>query len=135
MCIAIRFSKNEFSDKEIAAAGLDTFGDEIKIAFAAKDPLLPVHYRGKNRLFKWGNKRLEKLPRTGYCKTESLKAGKWQWLTNGVWFHIRQGISGVTIKSPQQQTLHCYMLTKPSTHYFKIMTGSDRMPVLVNQIV
>jgi len=147
MCIAIRFNRFEFSDQEIQASELPVSGDEVRVYFAKKDPLLPIHYRGNNRLVSWGNKLNNKVPRSGYCKLESLESGKWQWfnpepvtilasvgLTNGVWFQIRQGIKGVLIKD-NQGVYHVYILMTPSTHYFKIMTGADRMPVLINQIL
>ncbi len=147
MSTAIRFSKFEFPDAELKSSGLDLSENEVKVSFFSKDPVLPVSYRGRNILVKWGNKGSARVPRTGYCKTDSLKGGKWQWLkpepmmilacfalTNGVWFHVRQGIEGVIVKG-ENSVLYGYMLTKPSTHYFKIMTGAERMPVLAGQIL
>ena len=147
MCIAIRFIRFEFSDKQLADAGLALCGDEVRVSFMKSGALLPVHYNGENTLVMWGNKGELKVPRTGYCRVESLDAGKWQWLSpkratvvassalvNGVWFQVRQGIESVLVRDASGVT-HCYILTQPSTHYFKVMTGSLRMPMLVNQIL
>lgn len=176
MCIAIRFSRFEFQDSQLIEAGLGLSGDEVKVSFSEKNALLPVHYRGRNLLVRWGSrgefgdgfrvkaggegeKRLF-LPRTGFCKIESLEKGLWSWLrpqkciilassalVNGVWFQVRRGIEAVVVEggnlnsgfsaggSSSRGDLHCYILTTPSTHYFKVMTGALRMPLLLNQTV
>lgn len=147
MCVAIRFSRFEFSDKCLADTGLELCGDEVRVSFMRNGALLPVHYGGENQLIMWGNKVNAGVPRTGYCRVESLEAGKWQWLSperavvlassalvNGVWFQVRQGIEAVLVRDARGEK-HCYILTQPSTHYFKVMTGSLRMPMLVNQIL
>lgn len=163
---AIRFNKNEFPEEVLNKYKLQIIGDEIRIYFAAKNPLLPVIYNGQNQFVNWGYKpgqmSLTKnpqisdsqtgrskitLPKTGFCKIESFEAGKWQWLhpelvtiiassglSEGVWFQVRQGIQGVLLES-KIGTRHCYVLTRPSTHYFRTMTGAGRMPVLINQIL
>lgn len=147
MCTAVRFSRFEFADEALENSGLKLSGDEVRVAFNDKITFLPVVYSGSNQLFVWGNKdKSKKLPRTGFCRFESLESGKWQWLNpvnvkilaatalvNGVWFQVREGIDGVIVEYSGLKA--CYILTKPSTHYFKIMTGSDRMPVLINQII
>ena len=147
MCVAIRFNRYEISDEELLAHSFALSGDEVRVSFVSKNPLIPVHYRGRNVLLPWGNKNEASVPKTGYCKMESLESGKWQWLRpekviilakfaliNGVWFQVRQGITGVLVKDKAGRK-YCYVLTKPSTHYFKVMTGSIRMPDLVNQIL
>jgi len=144
---AVRFSRFEFSDEELNASGLDISGDEVRISFYSKGAVLPVHFHGKNVLMPWGNRTLKEIPRTGGCKIESLKAGKWQWLrpreayilascalVGGVWFQVRQGIEAVVVRD-KAGVDHCYPLIRPSTHYFKIMTGSELMPALINQIL
>jgi hypothetical protein len=50
----------------------------------------------------------------------------------GRWYRIRQGIRGLLV--PDERGLAVvYMLCEPSSHYYKIMTGSDRMPVLIDE--
>ncbi|MBD3360390.1 hypothetical protein GF366_01155 [Candidatus Peregrinibacteria bacterium] len=147
MCRAIRFNRFEFSDKELKAHGFEASGSEIRVSFNSKSPLLPVHYRGKNIFLPWGNKGRFFVPKTYHCRLKSLKAGKWRYfnpepviiivsfgLINGVWFQVRQGMKGIFIKDKPGHKF-CYIITRPSTHYFRVMTGSRRMPVLLNQIL
>lgn len=144
---AIRFQKSEFPEEIINKQNLKVINNEIRIHFANYKAILPIFWRGNNRLVHWGNKAISKLPRTGFCNIESLKAGKWNWLNpvpvpilassamvNGTWFQIKEGIQGILLESPTRSQ-HVYILTTPSTHYFKTMTGADRMPVLINQLI
>lgn len=147
MTQAIRFIKDEFSAEQLAMHNLAITGDEVRVYFAKPHAVLPIFLNGRNILLPWGNRENPSLPRTGFCKLESLQAGKWQWLkpepvnilassalTNGVWFQVKQGIQGLIIKNPAGHEL-CYMLTQTSTHYFRTMTGAERMPVLTNQVL
>lgn len=147
MCLNIRFSCFEFTDEQLKELQGFRTGDEIRMNVNHPQALLPIEHNGENRLVPWGNKTNPKLPRTGYCKEESLQSGKWRWLqpepvkilaafgqTNGVWYQVRQGIQGILIYDEDEQP-HCFMLTQPSTHYFKIMTGKERMPILMGQVL
>ena len=147
MCNAIKFDRFEFSDEELQAVSLKVLGEEVKVSFTDSLPYLPVFYQGRNQLVFWGNKKTTKFPRTGFCRKESLLAGKWSFLrpkkvlvlassalVNGVWFQVRKGIEAVLITDSNYK-MYCYILTQDSTHYFKIMTGSDRMPVLKDQLL
>ena len=144
---AIRFSKDEFSEQTLIQNNLKIINDEVRIFYAHSKSLLPVFWRGENKLVIWGNKSFSKLPRTGFCNIESLQAGKWQWLkpvpitipassamVNGTWFQVREGIQGIMLQS-ETEKYHAYILTTPATHYFKTMTGADRMPLLINQLI
>ena len=127
----------------------ETAVEEIWFDFAdrsLKRVMLPVIDAGQLQILEWGNRGGEtKLPKTGWCKKESLEAGKWRWLhperveipanfglEKGIWFQIEQGISGIRVHDEQGQP-HVYMLTEPSSHYFQVMTRHDRMPVLIDQ--
>lgn len=147
MCVLIRFNCFEFTDFELEGLAAKRSGEEIRMHVNDVNALLPVQWQGRNQLLPWGSKGQSRLPKTGFCKVESLAAGKWAWLNpeeihiiasfgwaNGVWFQVRQAVKGIVVRSPSG-TPHCYMLTQPATHYFKIMTGAERMPVLVNQIL
>lgn len=147
MCQAIRYNQHEFPEEMLKQHQLRCIDNEVRVYYAHKKALLPVLLNGENQLIKWGNKENFKIPKTGFCKKESLEAGKWRWLhpipvtipasaglMNGIWFQIREGIQGIIIKN-EQGGEHCYIVTQPATHYFKTMTGAERMPVLINQIV
>jgi hypothetical protein len=85
------------------------------------------------------------MPRTGWCRTESLEAGKWRWLApelvdipadfgleKGVWFQINQGLRGVLVRDESERP-HVYMLTQQASHYYQTMTRHERMPILIDQ--
>ena len=144
---AIRFPCFEFTDDALAPLAPLRSGNEMRFFFKRPGALLPIHHQGENRLVAWGNKKLAALPRTGFCKIESIEAGKWKWLiplpvriiasagwAKGTWFQVRQGIRGMLVHD-QDGHPHCYVVTQPATHYFKIMTGADRMPMLLDQIL
>lgn len=125
-------------------------GGEPELHFMYTDPgqvLLPVVRDGQLEILEWGNRgnKESRLPRTGWCRNESLESGKWRWLSpqrveipadfgveKSVWFQIVQGITGVVVNDEQERP-HVYMLTKPASHYFATMTKHDRMPALINQ--
>jgi hypothetical protein len=143
----IRFSSLEFPDAVLLTLPLPRCGNEIRSEFGKAGALLPIHHRGDNKMVLWGNWNAARLPRTGFCKKESLEAGKWQHMnpqkvkilassawSGGVWFQVRQGIHGILVYDADE-IAHCYMITQPATHYFKIMTGADRMPALIEQII
>lgn len=98
--------------------------------------LLPVEWAGEVKVFPW----------KGFCTAEAIKKGEWQnrrpklvklpvsrGRSNGVYFSIRQGVYAIYIQGKSSGEL--YVLTQPSTHYYKTMTGASRMPVLINQII
>jgi hypothetical protein len=50
----------------------------------------------------------------------------------GGWYLIEQGIRGLRV--PDERGLAVvYMVCEPASHYYRIMTGSPRMPVLIDQ--
>lgn len=106
-------------------------------SFKDRKPQLPVERRGQILTAHW----------KGYCSIDALKAGHFQGqraelveipalrgFSGGIWFQIRMGIRGVLIHGTNKE-LWVYMLIAPSTHYFKTMTGSARMPVLIKQVI
>lgn len=145
---AIRFNRKEFSDRELEPLSHLISGDEVRMYWANKHAQLPIHIYGDNRLVEWGSKDPgSRLPKTGFCKVESLEAGKWRHLnpqpievlssfalSNGVWFQVRKAMRGILIYDEKEHP-HAYIVTQASTHYFNIMTGADRMPILLDQIL
>ncbi|MEM9354022.1 MAG: hypothetical protein AAGA92_13490 [Planctomycetota bacterium] len=127
-------------------------GSELELHFMYTDKpsvCLPVEIDGQLVIMEWGNRqsRESKLPRTGWCRSDSLKAGKWRWLRpepcvvpadmghdKGVWFPINEGIRGIMVRDEQQQP-HVYMLTADASVYYQNMTRHERMPVLVDQVI
>lgn len=93
----------------------------------------------------WGNRgRSTAIPAGPWCPQEVLKEGGWVgWrpepvevpaclgVKGGVWFNIRQGIRGVVIRAAARPRV--YVVTEEASHYFRIMTRADRMPVLIDE--
>lgn len=122
---------------------------EPELHFMYTDPVvqLPVIDGGEIAIYEWGNRgnKESKLPRTGWCRLESLEAGKWRWLKpqqveipadfgleKGVWFKINHGLKGVLVEDELKKP-HVYMLTQQASHYYQTMTKHDRMPLLIEQ--
>lgn len=113
-------------------------GREVQFLYRHPRPLLPVN-NGELKLLEWGSRR-GPLPLGGFCQREWLDAGLWQSLSpqpatilaalaleKGVWYQVSEGIQGVIVRG------HVYMLTEPSSHYYRVMTRSNRMPVFIGQ--
>jgi hypothetical protein len=97
---------------------------------------------------RWGNGKGQSrvLPRTGWTWVQTIREGRWQGSgavpveipanfgreRRGVWYVIETGIRGLLVPDENGWAV-CYMVCEPSSHYYKIMTGSDRMPVLIDQ--
>ncbi|QDT67909.1 hypothetical protein MalM25_08180 [Planctomycetes bacterium MalM25] len=124
---------------------------EPELHFMFPDPVveLPVEWDGQTQILEWGNRgnKESRLPRSGWCRQESLDAGKWRWLKpepvvipadfgleKGVWFAIDEGIRGIVVRDEQQRP-HVYMLTTEASVYYRNMTRHERMPVLVGQVI
>ena len=50
----------------------------------------------------------------------------------GVWYLIEQGIRGLLVPDERGNAV-VYMICEPASHYYRVMTGSARMPVLIDQ--
>lgn len=148
MSKAIRFAAADFQKDELQKFHVPISRGEVLMNFFQKNACLPVVYRGQNRLFAWGAQSREfGVPITGFCKLESFKSGRWQWLrprdvlilasavcTHGVWYQVRVGLEGIIVLD-RKKIPRVYIITQPATHYFRTMTGADRMPILRDQIL
>lgn len=157
MCRAISILKNRINlelleeynlQRRVRQRGDETV-EEVVFDFADRenDPQLPVVHDGQLCVYEWGNRggQVAKLPKTGWCREESLKAGKWRWLSpqqvvipaqfgleKGIWFSITEGIQGIVVND-QTDRPHVYMLTREASTYYQNMTKHDRMPVLIGE--
>ena len=55
-------------------------------------------------------------------------------LDRGVGFQVREGVRGLAVHDEQGQPV-VYVLCEPASHYYRIMTRSDWMPVLVGETI
>jgi hypothetical protein len=85
------------------------------------------------------------LPCTGWTWQATVESGYWAeagaepvvipgtlGVEKGIWFPITQGVHGLLVHDEEGRRV-VYMVCEKSTHYFRIMTRSERMPVLVGQ--
>lgn len=147
MCTQVRFHCYDIPNHVLEHLLDHQHGNEVLMHVNAPKASLLIEHQGSYQWLPWGNKKEPQLPKTGFCKEESLREGKWQWLhpqqvrivasaawANGVWFQVKVGIHGLLIQDSKGQR-RVYMLTREATHYYSIMTGSKRMPALMDQIL
>jgi hypothetical protein len=124
-------------------------GGEREVQFLFRDhaPILPVWHEGQLQLLAWGNRRRDsrRLPCTGWTWQGTVEAGGWSnlnaepvdipatmGLENGVWYQVRQGIRGLLVRD-EQGTARVYMICEPASYYYRVMTRSHWMPVLIGE--
>lgn len=156
MCAGIAVNWRDLPDQLIEEFALENRvvsrnGAEKEIRFLFRDPMaqLPVWVGDQLTIVEWGNRndKESRLPRTGWCRKESLEAGKWNWLQpqqiiipacygfeKGVWFQIREGIAGILVQDGSGLR-HAYMITESASHYYEVMTRHERMPVLIGEVI
>lgn len=153
MCGGVRFTYDPaqrtalseyYSDSQLA--GFAARGT-VESVFWQPRPLLPVAEADSIRVLPWGNRDTQSpLPATGWIRNESLVAGKWdrwrpqpvvipalQGVEKQVWFTINRGIAGCLVY--HNDVAHIYMLTLDADPAFHALTGHDRMPALIDQVV
>ena len=109
---------------------------------------MPVYRDGRLQVVRWGNRRSQSrfLPRTGWTWLDSVREGRWRHLPavpvdipanyalerRGVWYLVEHGVRGLLVPD-ERGTAVVYMVCEPASHYHRVMTGSVRMPVLIEQ--
>ena len=121
---------------------------EFRFFWKDRYPRLPIRHGGNMKIVQWGNRNHRSpLPRTAWTWRQSIEEGKWAsfepepvlipcsygW-EGGVWYLIEEGIRGLLVQPPGGQPV-VYMVCEPSTRYYQVMTRSERMPVLVSQVI
>ena len=51
---------------------------------------------------------------------------------NGVWYAVRRGVRGLVVRTRAGEPV-VYLVCEPASHYYRVMTGSERMPVFIEQ--
>jgi hypothetical protein len=140
----------ELAAEQSMARRLYLRGEKPEYRFLSRhaSPRLPIWRDGQLHIVRWGNTRRQSgvLPRTAWTWQTTLEDGGWSGVDavpveipasyglerRGVWFLIEVGIRGVLV--PDEKGLAvCYMLCEPASHYYRIMTGATRMPMLIDQ--
>jgi hypothetical protein len=120
---------------------------ELQFHLATARPLLPVWHEGQLRIVCWGCRRGDSrvLPVGGWTKRTTVESGYWSQggveevavpaalgLDGGVWYAIRQGVRGILV-ADESGVEHVYVVCEPASHYYRVMTRSDWMPVLLGE--
>jgi hypothetical protein len=153
MCAGIALTESEVPVEWFAQLNADgrvfDRGGEREVRFMYRHPLrfLPVLVEGQLRLIRWGPTKRGRLPMTGWTWLESVETGRWNEVEpkrvvipanlgfdKGVWFRIREGIHGLLVHDDDSSPI-VYMICEPSTRYYQVMTRSDRMPHLVEEVI
>ena len=153
MCVAIALAWSSLPTDLIGRHHLDRRiherGGEREIQFHYRDrtPRLPVWRDGQLQIVRWGNGcgQSRFLPQTGWTWQDSIDEGMWKNLDaqtvhipatlgfeRGTWFTIREGIRGLLVPDEHNKAV-VYMICEPASHYYRIMTGCIRMPILIEQ--
>ena len=121
---------------------------EVQFHWWHQPTLLPVRLHGRLEIVPWGcHARRSPLPYGGWVSLEQVESGLLAGARpeavvvpatfghhRGMWFLVARGIRGIVIGSRAGPVV--YMLTAPSTNYFRNMTEqSPTMPVLVDQVI
>ena len=127
------------------AADLET---ELRFSYGHSKPLIPAVLDGQLDCYEWGNRdRTDtRLPKTAWCRQESLQTGKWAKLSpkfvripalygmeNGHWFKFEQSLEGILVHDEGGQP-HVYMVTEEASDWYRYKLGNKRMPRLVDQL-
>lgn len=157
MCVAVAIHRNKLSKQLIHEHGLSDrlinhapdAEDEAQFHYRHRNPVLPVLWQGRLDIIEWGNRdRTDiRVPKTGWCRHESLFNGKWAEfaplpviipaayaLDDGGWFKITQGIEAVIIHDEMGDP-HVYMVTEPASNWYKAIMLNLRMPRLIGQML
>ncbi len=153
MCVGIALAWSELPaglvERYDLARRVHARGGEREIQFLYRDrqPRLPVWRDGQLQVVRWGNGLGQSrfLPPTGWTWRETIDSGGWQGvdavavdipatlgLERGIWYRVRQGIRGLLVPDENGVAV-VYMICEPSTHYYRVMTRSNRMPVLIEE--
>ena len=104
-------------------------------------------HEGRLRVVGWGCRRGESraLPVGGWTKQATVESGSWSscgaepvavlavlGYDGGVWYAVRQGVCGVLV-SDEHGAARAYLICEPASHYYRVMTRSDWMPVLIGE--
>jgi hypothetical protein len=153
MCVGVALAWSSVPTELIGRHGLRRRlferGGEREIQFLFRDrwPRLPIWRDGRLQIVRWGNSRGQSrvLPRTGWTWLDTVQTGGWRHChpiavdipailacERGRWFVVREGMRGILVPDEHGWAV-CYMLCEPASHYYRVMTGSDRMPVLIDE--
>jgi len=121
---------------------------EYRFRYDDRSPRLPVRRDGSLQFVRWGNLRRKSrhLPETAWTWRQEIESGLWRSSGavlveipasaaldgRGVWYHVERGVQGLLVPDERGMAV-AYVVCEPASHYYKNMTGSTRMAVLISQ--
>ena len=105
---------------------------ELRFLRHCRQPVLPVWQDGQLLILPWGRRG------GGLTWQRTVEEGLWQGgepveiraaagLDGGIWYRIRQGIRGLVADHD------AYLIIEPASHYYRVMTRREKMPVLIGE--
>jgi hypothetical protein len=154
VCLGIALAGSDVPTDLVGRCGLGSIEHvrggrpEYRFFYRASRPRLPIWRGGRMQVVRWGNGngRSRLLPRTGWTWLKTVQEGGWDharaelveipatygFERRGVWYAIETGVRGVLVPDEYGFAV-CYMICQEATHYYRVMTGGTRMPVLIDQ--
>lgn len=123
--------------------------DEFQFHWWQSPAFLPVQWEGVLQLLPWGSRNRRGglpyggwIPRTdlehgmlGSARTEDVVIPANLGYHHGTWFLIVEGIRGILVRDRTAGPV-VYMITEPSTNYYRNMTEQEpMMPELIGQVI
>ncbi len=120
---------------------------EVRFLYRDRSPRLPIWRDGRLQIVRWGNRdgRSRFLPGTGWTWQATIEEGAWRnldaqpvdipanlALERGVWFRVTQGLRGLLVPDEHGAAV-VYVICEPASHYYRVMTRSSRMPLLIEE--
>lgn len=135
MCSGISLSWRDVPDALIKRHGLhdrictrsEGADREIQFLRRHRKPLVPAWRDSQLNIYPWGHHLRAESLADGFLADDAMEVviPASMGVDKGVWFQIREGLKGVFVRG------RVHMLTKPASHYYRIMTRSRRMPVFI----
>ena len=154
MCLGIALAGSDVPTETVGRCGLGRHlhmrgsQPEYRFLYRERRPRLPVWRDGRLVFARWGNGRGQSrfLPRTGWTWLATIRGGGWRHIDpvpvdipatfaldgRGVWYLVEQGVRGLLVPDERGWAV-AYVVCEPASHYYHVMTGSTRMPVLIGQ--
>jgi len=147
MCAGLSFHIDNINPKELLRFftpeefDKQRKGDTVQTFFWQHRPFLPIEEEGEVHLYDWGNRdKAIKLPKTGWAKIESVRDGRWDWLSPKIvkvpstagyekrkWFKTPEGVQAVKVR--YHNLTRVYLLTTKADQEFMKKINHDRQPV------
>ena len=153
MCSGIAIAWSELPLSVIETHGLtervhERGGEkEVRFLWQARPTLLPVWLDGRIKVAAWGTRdRRSSLPQGGWTWEATIESGGWSQSraepvdvpatfvsAGGVWTRVRHGLKGLAVETPAGPVV--YLICRPSTRYYRVMTRCEFQPVLIGEVI